>query len=93
MGWVRPDELTLRRLLPLADDGLRAFGVSSKARARYLSVIEGRCVTRQTGSVWQRRAVAAREQAGEDRTTALRGMLADYVTHMHEGEPVHSWTL
>ncbi|AFA75087.1 hypothetical protein GPOL_c40800 [Gordonia polyisoprenivorans VH2] len=93
VGWVRPDELTLRRLLPLADDGLRAFGVSSKARARYLSVIEGRCVTRQTGSVWQRRAVAAREQAGEDRTTALRGMLADYVTHMHEGEPVHSWTL
>ncbi|MDL9936174.1 glutamate-cysteine ligase family protein [Gordonia sp. ABSL1-1] len=91
VGWVRPDELTLRRLLPLADEGLRSFGLSSKARSRYLSVIEGRCLNRQTGSVWQRTAVAAREAAGESRTRALHGMLRDYVTHMHEGEPVHIW--
>ncbi|MGC4935379.1 glutamate--cysteine ligase [Gordonia sp. DT30] len=93
VGWVRPDELTLRRLLPLADDGLQAFGVSSKARDRYLSVIEGRCISHQTGSVWQRRAVQAREAAGENRADALRGMLGDYVTYMHEGEPVHSWAV
>ncbi|MCH5645294.1 MULTISPECIES: glutamate--cysteine ligase [unclassified Gordonia (in: high G+C Gram-positive bacteria)] len=92
VGWVRPDELTLRRLLPLADEGLRSFGVSGKARTRYLSVIEGRCITRQTGSVWQRAAVAARESAGESRHQALTGMLRDYVTQMHEGEPVHTWT-
>ncbi|MEP9392799.1 glutamate--cysteine ligase [Gordonia sp. VNK1] len=92
VGWVRPAELTLRRLLPLADDGLRAFGVSGRARNRYLSVIEGRCLTGQTGSVWQRRAVAAREDAGESRFDALRGMLRDYVALMHEGEPVHSWS-
>ncbi|GAA1481240.1 glutamate-cysteine ligase family protein [Gordonia sinesedis] len=91
VGWVRPDELTLRRLLPLADEGLRSFGVSSKARTRYLSVIEGRCINRQTGSAWQRQSVLAREAAGDDRENALRGMLADYVTLMHEGEPVHSW--
>ncbi|NED63684.1 glutamate--cysteine ligase, partial [Streptomyces sp. SID10244] len=91
VGWVRPDELTLRRLLPLADDGLRSYGVSSKARSRYLSVIEGRCINRQTGSAWQRRAVLAREAAGEDRDAALHGMLGDYVTLMHEGEPVHTW--
>lgn len=93
VGWVRTDELTLRRLLPLADEGLRAFGVSAKARTRYLSVIEGRCLVRQTGSVWQRRAVVARENAGDSREDALRGMLADYITHMHEGEPVHSWPI
>ena len=91
VGWVRPDELTLRRLLPLADEGLRAFGVSSKARSRYLSVIEGRCINRQTGSVWQRQSVLAREEAGDSRAQALRGMLTDYVALMHEGEPVHSW--
>lgn len=93
VGWVRPDELILRRLLPLADEGLQAFGVSDKARARYLSVIEGRCVTRQTGSEWQRQAVRAREVAGDGRDRALAGMLADYITHMHEGEPVHTWPL
>ncbi|MFW0785552.1 glutamate--cysteine ligase [Gordonia sp. CPCC 206044] len=93
VGWVRPDELTLRRLLPLADEGLRAFGVSGKARSRYLSVIEGRCINRQTGSAWQRKAAVARLDAGENRADALRGMLRDYVTLMHEGEPVHTWPI
>jgi hypothetical protein len=93
VGWVRPDELTLRRLLPLADAGLQSFGVSGKARSRYLSVIEGRCINRQTGSAWQRRAVLAREDAGDSRDVALAGMLRDYVDLMHEGEPVHTWTL
>jgi hypothetical protein len=93
VGWVRPDELTLRRLIDVADTGLRAYGVSGKARSRYLSVIEGRAITHQTGSAWQRRAVLAREDAGEDRSQALRGMLRDYVTQMHEGEPVHTWSV
>lgn len=93
VGWVRPDELTLRKLLPIADAGLTSFGVSRKARSRYLSVIEGRCLSRQTGSEWQRRIVAAREAAGDDRGTALAGMLADYVALMHEGEPAHTWPL
>ncbi|MBD0861806.1 glutamate--cysteine ligase [Gordonia sp. zg691] len=91
VGWVRPDELVLRRLLELAEQGLTSYGLSEKARARYLGVIEGRCVSRQSGSVWQRHAVAAREKAGESRAEALNGMLRDYVTHMHEGEPVHTW--
>ncbi len=37
------------------------------------------------------RTVAARERAGETRSEALRGMLGDYITLMHEGEPVHTW--
>lgn len=93
VGHVRPDELTLRRLLPLAARGLDSFGVSGKAKSRYLGIIEGRCVSRQTGAVWQRRAVAAREAAGESRGQALHGMLLDYVALMHEGEPVHTWPL
>lgn len=91
IGWVRPDELTLRKLLPLAERGLTSFGVSEKTRRRYLEVIRGRCLTQQTGSVWQRRAVAARERAGDSRAQALHGMLTDYTVLMHEGEPVHTW--
>ncbi|AVL99641.1 glutamate--cysteine ligase [Gordonia iterans] len=91
VGWIRPDELTLRILLPLAERGLTAYGVSDKAKSRYLGIIHGRCVTKQTGSVWQRRSVAAREAAGQDRRRALHGMLTDYVALMHEGEPVHNW--
>ncbi|MFZ2512696.1 MAG: glutamate--cysteine ligase [Gordonia sp. (in: high G+C Gram-positive bacteria)] len=93
VGWIRADELTLRRLLPIAERGLIGYGVSDKARQRYLGIIEGRCATKQTGSVWQRTAVAAREAAGASRAEALRAMLSDYVTLMHEGEPVHNWPL
>lgn len=91
IGRIRPDELVLRRLLPLAERGLTAYGLSDKAKHRYLGVIEGRCTTKQSGSVWQRKAVLARQQAGEDRDRALHGMLKDYATLMHEGEPVHTW--
>ncbi|EGD53875.1 glutamate-cysteine ligase family protein [Gordonia neofelifaecis] len=93
IGWIRPDELVLRRLLPIAERGLTAYGLSEQAKRRYLGVIEGRCATRQSGSVWQRRAVQAREDAGESRTQALRGMVNDYATLMHEGEPVHAWSV
>ncbi len=92
VGWVSPQELVLRRLLPMADAGLAAYGVESSVRDRYLGVIEGRCLSKRSGSVWQRDAVVARERAGDDRESALAGMLADYLTLMHEGRPVHTWS-
>jgi hypothetical protein len=91
LGWIGADELVLRRLLPLAHEGLTAFGLSSRARDRYLGIIEQRCLTRRTGAAWQREQVARREAAGADRRTALTGMMRDYVHHMSEGRPVHEW--
>ncbi len=91
VGWVPPDELVLRRLLPLAHEGLRSHGVSDAVRDRYLGVIEQRCVTRRTGSVWQREAVAALSDGTGDRSAALVGMLERYVEHMHSNQPVHAW--
>ena len=44
-GDLPATELILRHLLPLADEGLREWGVSAAARDRYLSVVEGRCLT------------------------------------------------
>lgn len=92
VGWVSPQELVLRRLLPMADAGLAAYGVDADVRDRYLGVIEARCLNRQSGSGWQREAVVARERAGQARDEALAGMLSDYLTHMHEGNPVHTWS-
>nr|BFF01383.1 hypothetical protein GCM10020241_30580 [Streptoalloteichus tenebrarius] len=91
IGWVPPDELVLRRLLPMAHEGLRACGVSDAARERYLGLIEQRCVARRTGSVWQRETVSLLESRGMDREAALAAMLHRYVEHMHAGEPVHNW--
>ncbi|MGB3771770.1 MAG: glutamate-cysteine ligase family protein [Rhodococcus sp. (in: high G+C Gram-positive bacteria)] len=92
VGWISPQELVLRRLLPMAEAGLDSYGVEPAVRDRYLRVIEGRCLRKQSGSVWQREAVAARTRAGDTRERAIAGMLSDYLELMHEGEPVHTWT-
>ncbi|MGV9747102.1 glutamate-cysteine ligase family protein [Rhodococcus zopfii] len=92
LGWIGADELVLRRLLPLAHEGLEAYGLSSRARDRYLGIIEQRCLNRRTGAAWQREQVARREAAGADRRTALTEMMRDYVHNMAEGRPVHEWS-
>jgi gamma-glutamyl:cysteine ligase YbdK (ATP-grasp superfamily) len=91
VGWISPPELVLRKLLPLAHDGLRELGMADSARERYLGVIEERCVARRTGSVWQRDTVALLEDRGADRSGALTAMLRDYMELMRAGEPVHTW--
>ncbi|SJN16639.1 hypothetical protein FM104_01000 [Microbacterium esteraromaticum] len=91
VGWVGPRELVLRRLLPLAAEGLDAYGVDAEVRDRYLNIIEQRCLTGRNGATWQRANVAAREAAGEKRPQALHGMLEEYLERMHTGEPVHTW--
>ena len=92
VGWVGPRELVLRRLLPLASEGLDAYGVAAEVKDRYLGIIEQRCLTGRNGAVWQRGNVAAREVAGQSRSQALHGMLSEYLERMHSGEPVHTWT-
>ncbi|HEX6404168.1 MAG TPA: glutamate-cysteine ligase family protein [Pseudonocardiaceae bacterium] len=91
LGWVRPDELVLRKLLPLAHDGLRKCGMSDAAREHYLAVIEQRCTARRTGASWQRATVQALADRGADRPSALAGMLRSYLEHMHSNLPVHAW--
>jgi hypothetical protein len=92
-GWIRPDELVLRKLLPQAAEGLARWGVEADVTDRYLSIIEQRCVTRRTGAAWQLDAVAALEAAGADRLAALRAMLERYLELSAANEPVHTWPL
>jgi hypothetical protein len=90
-GWIHPDELVLRKLLPMAAEGLARWGVAAEVCGRYLPVIEQRCVRRRTGAAWQLDAVRALEARGADRGTALHGMLARYLEHSAANEPVHAW--
>ena len=92
-GWIHPDELVLRKLLPLAAEGLARWGVAPEVCDRYLPVIEQRCLTRRTGASWQVAAVRALEGRGASRSDALHGMFARYLEHSAGNEPVHSWPL
>jgi hypothetical protein len=91
LGEITPDELVLRRLLPMAHEGLERWGVAPQVRERYLGVIEGRAKTGRNGAVWQTETVEAFEGRGDDRATALSRMLELYCGHMHSNEPVHTW--
>ncbi len=84
-------DLVLRKLLPLAAEGLRRWQVDGDEAGRMLDIIERRCLTRRNGASWQTAAVAARERAGEDRDAALHGMLGAYRDLMAIGQPVHTW--
>ena len=92
-GEVPATELVLRHLLPLAHEGLAQWGVDAEVRDRFLSVIEGRCLSGTNGASWQIDAVRRFEERGTDRVEALRLMLALYSANMHENTPVHTWEL
>lgn len=93
LGEVTPDELILRQLLPLAEEGLRRWEVAADVRDRYLGVIEGRAKTGRNGATWQSAAVGALQDRGLSRPEALAEMLRLYCERMHTNDPVHTWDL
>jgi hypothetical protein len=91
IGQVRVVELVVRKLLPLAAEGLRLWEVDEAEIGRLLDIIERRCLRAANGATWQTAEVASRQRRGESRGDALRGMLAAYVDLMHTNQPVHTW--
>jgi hypothetical protein len=92
LGEVSVAELVLRRLLPLAHEGLRRAGVETSDADRLLTIIERRCVTLRNGASWQS-AVFHHFYTDRslDRVQALRQMTTAYRECMHSNEPVHTW--
>jgi hypothetical protein len=94
VGEVRVAELVLRRLLPMAYEGLNRWGVASADSDRLLGIIERRCATLRNGASWQSEAFhRLLDDRRLDRLAALREMTVAYREHMHTNEPVHTWPL
>ena len=92
VGEAPATELVLRRLLPMARDGLSRWGVDAADADRLLEIIERRCVEQVNGASWQA-AAFHRLYDRLDRADALREMTVRYRDHMHSNEPVHTWPL
>jgi hypothetical protein len=94
LGEVPAAELVLRRLLPLAHEGLARWGLASADADRLLGIIERRCVTLRNGAAWQAQMFHhLYEGAGLDRGEALLEMTRRYREYMHSNQPVHEWPL
>jgi hypothetical protein len=92
LGEVPVTELVLRRLLPMAAEGLWRWGVNAGDADRLLGVIEQRCLAVRTGATWQTESVRAlSDGSGTDRQQALRLMTQGYIDRMRTNEPSHSW--
>ena len=92
VGTVPATELVLRRLLPMAYEGLDAWEVDPAERDRLLGIIEQRCLTGRTGASWQSETFHHIDREHHlDRPDAMRELLKRYVEHMHQNEPVHTW--
>jgi len=90
VGEVPAAELVVRKLLPLARDGLVAWGVDAADADRLLGIIERRCVEQRNGAAWQA-ATSRRLHERMERAEALREMTVRYRELMHSNEPVHTW--
>jgi gamma-glutamyl:cysteine ligase YbdK (ATP-grasp superfamily) len=90
LGQVPVTELMLRRLLPLAWEGLSQWGVETADAERLLGIIEQRCLTGRTGATWQAETVHALGGPA-DRQTALERMTEGYIERMSSNEPAHRW--
>jgi gamma-glutamyl:cysteine ligase YbdK (ATP-grasp superfamily) len=92
VGEVPAAELVVRRLLPMAYEGLERWGIDAADRDRLLNIIERRCVEGRNGASWQA-ATFHRLYEKLDREDALRDMTVRYRELMHSNEPVHTWPL
>jgi len=94
-GTVPVTELVLRRLLPMAYDGLRAWGVDQEVADRLLGIIERRCISHRNGAEWQAETFHRIDDRSQpaDRRDALREMLRRYAELMHSNEPVADWPI
>ncbi len=90
---VGAPELILETLLPIAASGLRAGGVDEAEIDRYLTTIEARVASGQTGSEWAMRSLAAMEGTGtlSERLAAITS--ATVRRQQEGGGPVHTWSL
>ena len=92
VGEVPAAELVLRKLLPMAHEGLERWGIDAADRDRLLGIVERRCVEGRNGATWHG-GTFHRLYERLDREDALREMTVRYREHMHSNEPVHTWPL
>ncbi len=81
---VRIDELVVKRLLPLAAEGLKKLGLDDSEH--YLEIIRERVESGQNGASWQ---LAYVEKYGDD----MRHLSDAYWHHQQTGKPVHTWEI
>ncbi len=96
-SWVNGAEMTAReliikRLLPLAREGLKASKVDEGDIDRYLGIISARVESGRTGSQWVFQSLAAMGKSSNI-DERFRTLTSAMISRQTTGEPVHTWAL
>lgn len=87
---VSAQDLTLTKLLPMAEAGLRRRGVVEEDISRYLGVVEQRARSTRTGTKWMLTSLAAMKSKGTA-AERLNALVAATVARQGTGRPVSEW--
>jgi hypothetical protein len=87
---VPASTLILEELLPRARRGLETLGIAAADQDRYLSVVEERVASRQTGARWLLDSLESMAGEGTHRER-LASLTAATLAHQKEGKPGHTW--
>ena len=79
-------ELVLSELLDYSSQGLASLGIDVKDCEYYLSVIESRIKSGQTGSAWQKAYL-------NNHSADMKQLIQAYRQNRLSGQPVHAWSV
>ena len=82
--------LVLEKLLPIAEDGLKAVGVDSLEIDHYLGIIERRALLRQNGALWMIRNFRKLADC-YGKGVAVQELTSSILERQRSGAPVHEW--
>jgi CBS domain-containing protein len=88
---VSAPSLVLDELLPLAQQGLESAKVEETDIKKYLGIIEDRVRSRQTGSRWILKSLAALPPTGA-KEVRLRQLTSTMLERQKKGQPIHTWS-
>jgi len=89
---ISAKKLILKKLIPIAREGLLKYKIDEKDINKYLNVIKNRVESGQTGSVWQVQSKRVlRESFNKDMTNTT--LTACMYSNQLQNKPVHLWKM
>lgn len=85
-------KLILDELLPLAEHGLKKYGVDQKDIDKYLGVLGDRVSTRRNGARWALESLEEMNEKGTE-DQRMRCLVSSMVEQQSSGRPISEWTL
>lgn len=86
-------QLVLKELLPLAEEGLKAYKVNADDIKKYLGIIKARAKKHVNGALWQLRSHSQLRSQTATRGETLTVLTHAIVENQKKNVPVHKWKL